>query len=503
MSKNYNFNDPENLMMRVTILYVLLMAAITLNALAQQSNIDLQLKTFHSISSNQLMEYAAELSSNKYEGRLSGTPEYLEAAKWCASKFEEWGIQPANNGSYFQYFPNEYSEVKALGSVVYFNGDEKTYLDFPEDYFPGSNSASGTVQAELVYVGHGITAPELDYDDYKNVDVKGKIIILESGTPYTKNDETLAKWTPYAYHRYKFRNAVKHGAAGMIYVSKLANPNTVNLEGFIYAHVDIKVAEKIFTDAGKDLIEVRKQLKDMETPSFELPTEQQVFIRAETKYFPEAQACNVVGMIEGSDPELKDEVIIIGGHLDGQGKMGDVIFPSALDNASGISDILGAAKALASSEEKPKRSVLFILLGGEECGLYGSKYYCENPLFPVEKTKLMINLDMVGNGTGFFVSGGKTHTKLFSHFETANNTFIHREMQASAVQKNYGRPRSDASVFEDIGINTFSLWTRNSVYPVYYHHPMDKTNVLTPEIMEDAAKLLYLGVLGVANDTKL
>ncbi|WP_163322595.1 M28 family peptidase [Draconibacterium mangrovi] len=489
--------------MRVTLFCVLLWAAFTLNGFSQQSDNDLRLKSFHTISSNELMEFATELSTDKYAGRLSGSPEYMEAAKWCASKFEEWGVKPANNGSYFQYFPNEYSEVNSLGSVVYFNGDEKTYLDFPEDYIPGSNSASGTVQAELVYVGHGITAPELDYDDYKNVDVKGKIIILESGTLYTKNDETLGKWTPYAYHRYKFRNAVKHGAAGMIYASKLANPNTVNLEGFVYAHVDAKVVEKIMADAGKDYRQIREQLKNMETPSFELPAEQKVFIRAETKYFPDAQACNVVAMIEGSDPELKDEVIIIGGHLDGQGQMGDVTFSSALDNASGISDILGAAKALATSEVKPKRSVLFILLGGEECGLYGSKYYCKNPLFPVEKTKMMINLDMVGNGTAFYVSGGKTHSQLFSHFEKANTDFIHREMGASAVTKNYGRPRSDASVFEDAGIKTFGLWTRNSVYPVHYHMPADKTNVLTPEIMEDAAKLLYLGVLGVANDTKL
>jgi len=480
---------------------ILMLTALAAFNVIGQNEIDL--KTFHSISSNDLMDFATELSSAKYKGRLSGSPEYLDVAKWCAGKFEEWGVKPANNGSYFQYFKNEFSEVNSLGSVVYFNGNEKTYLEFPEDYLPGSNSDSGTVEAELVYAGYGITAPELGYDSYKDIDVKGKIVILESGTPYTKNDPTLAKWTPYAYHRYKFRNAVKHGAVGMIYASKIANPNTVHLDGFIYAHVDAKVVDQILADAGKDYNEIKEQLKNMEIPSFDLPEKQKVFIRAETKYFPDAKACNVVGLIEGSDPKLKDEVIIIGGHLDGQGQMGDVVFPGALDNASGICDILGAAKALASSEVKPKRSVLFILLGGEECGLYGSKYYAENPLFPVEKTKMMINLDMVGNGTGFFMGGGKTHTDLYSHFEKANNDYIHREMDASKVQKNYGRPRSDESNFENIGIKTFGLWTRNSVFPVYYHHPMDKTNVLTPEIMEDAAKLLYLGVLGIANDDSL
>ncbi len=470
---------------------------------AQVSSEDKILKTFHSISSHEILGFAEELSSEKYRGRLSGSPEYLNAAKWCAEKFVEWGVQPANNGSYFQYFPNEYSEVFSAGKLSYSFQENKTInYTFPDDYLPGSNSASGTISGEMVYVGYGITAPELNYDDYKNVDVKGKIIILESGTPYTKNDSTLIKWTPYAYHRYKFRNAVKHGAAGMIYVSKIANPNTVNLENFIYAHISNEVAIQIFADAGKDYKEVKTSLKKMEIPSFNLNSHQKITITAETKYFPEAKACNVVGLIEGSDPVLKDEVIIIGGHLDGQGHMG-ALFPGALDNASGVSDILAAAKAFANSEIKPKRSILFVLIGGEECGLYGSKYYTENPLFPIEKTKMMINLDMVGNGTGFYVSGGKSYPELFKHFETANNTFIHRKMDASETRKNYGRPRSDASIFEDAGIKTFGLWTRNSVYPVYYHHPNDKTDVLTPEIMEDAAKLLYLSILGVANDEGL
>ncbi len=486
------------------ILFTLLLTFISVVSFSQTSDSEKIRSTYHSISSHELLEYAAELSSEQFEGRLSGSPGYLDAAKWCAEKFKEWGIQPANNNSYFQYFKNEYSEVNSIGTLIYSSQKNKAiHYRFPEDYLPGSNSASGIISGELVYVGYGITAPELDYDDYKNVDVKGKIIILESGIPYTTNDPKMAEWTPYAYHRYKFRNAVKHGAAGMIYASKIANPNTVHLDNFIYAHVSEEVTTQIIADAGKDYKQVKQDLKEMKIPSFVLNENQKITITAKTKYFPEAKSCNVVGLIEGSDPVLKEEVIIIGGHLDGQGKMGETIFPGALDNASGVADILGAAKALATLEVKPKRSILFILIGGEECGLYGSKFYADNPLFPIEKTKLMINLDMVGNGTGFYVGSGKSHPELFKHFENANNNFIHRTMDASESRKNYGRPRSDASNFENAGITTFGLWTRNSVHPVYYHHPMDKINVLTPEIMEDAAKLLYLGVLGVANDEGL
>jgi Zn-dependent M28 family amino/carboxypeptidase len=288
----------------------------------------------------------------------------------------------------------------------------------------------------------------------------------------------------------------------LLYVGTIANPNTSFLENFIYAHISEKVSEKILADAGKNYADVKKELAEFKTPSFALNSGQKVTIEASTKYFPDGKSCNVIGLIEGSDPVLKNEVIIVGAHLDGQGYLGE-LFPSALDNASGVADIMGAAKALADSEVKPKRSVLFILIGGEECGLYGSKFYADNPVFPIEKTVFMINLDMVGNGTGFFVSSGKSYPEIYRHFETANQNYLHRKMDASEWRKSYGRPRSDAANFENAGIKTLSLWTRDSVFPVYYHHPKDKIDVLTPEIMEDAAKLLYLSILGVANNEGL
>lgn len=490
--------------MRLKILInIFILLSFIFNGFSQSSETENILNTFHSISSHDLLNIAEELSSEKYKGRLSGSPEYLEAAKWCASQMESWGVKPGNNGSWFQYFDNAYSEVYTKGKVVYLNQNGKeNELQFPDDFMPGSNSASGTVSGEMVYVGYGISAPELGYDSYENVDVSGKIVIMETGIPYTKNDSVQLSWIPYSYHRYKFENAVNKGAKGLLYVGTIANPNTSYLENFIYTHVSEKIAEQILADAGKNYSEVKKELTEMKAPSFALNSQQKVTIVADTKYFPDGKSCNVIGLIEGSDPVLKEEVIIVGAHLDGQGYLGE-LFPSALDNASGVADIMGAAKALAQSETKPKRSVLFILIGGEECGLYGSKFYADNPIFPIEKTVFMINLDMVGNGTGFFVSSGKSYPEIYRHFETANQNYLHRKMDASEWRKSYGRPRSDAANFENAGIKTLSLWTRNSVFPVYYHHPKDKIDVLTPEIMEDAAKLLYLSILGVANDEGL
>ncbi len=481
-------------------IFTLFAFSFSQNGWSQTDSLKSVITTFHTISSHEILDFAKELCSEKYKGRLSGSPEYLDAAGWCAAKFEEWGIQPANNGSWYQFFDNAYSEVNSKGSVVFTNETGvKTELQFPDEYMPGSNSDSGTVSGEMVYAGYGITAPELNYDDYKNVDVKGKIVILESGIPYTKNDSVQANWTPYSYHRYKFKNAMDHGAAGLLYVGTIANPNTSFAKNFIYAHISEKITETLFSISGKNYSEVKKELAEMKTPSFALNRTNQVTIQADTRHFPNGKSCNVVGLIEGSDPVLKDEVIIVGAHLDGQGYLGE-LFPGALDNASGVADIMGAAKALAQSEIKPKRSVLFILIGGEECGLFGSKHYTENPIFPIAKTVFMINLDMVGNGTGFFISSGKSYPEIYSHFEAANNRFLHRKMDASEWRKSYSRPRSDAAIFENAGIKTLSLWTRDSVFPVYYHHPNDNISVLTPEIMEDAAKLLFLGILGAANN---
>lgn len=112
----------------------------------------------------------------------------------------------------------------------------------------------------------------------------------------------------------------------------------------------------------------------------------------------------------------------------------------------------------------------------------------------------MVNLDMVGNGTGFFLANGKTYPGILKHFANANAKLLHRDFNSSEARANFGRPRTDGAIFEKAGYRTLHLYTTGTVKTVYYHHPLDNTDALTPEIMEDAAKLLYLGIMGVAND---
>jgi hypothetical protein len=466
-------------------------------------------QAFHSISSHDLMAYVHEMSSDKYKGRLSGTPEFLEVAEWVAGLLVEWGISPGgDNGSYFQMFDWPYSDVLSAGalSVEMESSGESMRIDysFPNDYYPGTNSDAGTVTGEVLYVGYGITAPELGYDDYEGMDVTGKVVVIDIGVPYEGDDEeTLAKWVPYAYHQKKLNTAQAHGAAGVLYASKIANPNTSFNEGLVYCHIDSHVTDHLFYGTGRTHAEVLGEIKANLSPA-SLTLGKTATITAEAVRHPEGRAANVIGMIEGSDPLLKDEVIIVGGHLDGVGDLGG-IFAGALDNASGIADILGAARALAMSPVRPKRSIMFLFIGGEECGLIGSTLYTQQPVFPREKTVVFFNLDMVGHGTGLRVGGGLTYPQIYRHFEAANEAFLHRTIGTSASRTSAGRPRSDGVIFQRAGFRTMSVGTSGRVPGVstYYHDPRDTPETLTPEIMEDVAKLLFVGLTNLANDTEL
>jgi hypothetical protein len=480
------------------LLFFLVCSILCVNAQDQEKAM---LATFHSISSNDMLNDATVLSSAKYGGRLSGSPGYLAAAGWVADQLRQAGVKPGlSDSTYLQYFQNAYSEVHTPGSVTLLAGknNKRKEYHFPDDYYPGSNSASGSVSGEVVYVGFGISAPELGYDDYSNVDVKGKILLMETGVPYSTNDSMQLKWEKYSYHRYKFQHARELGAAGLLYVSKIANPNTSYLKGFVYAHIGEPVAEELFAGTGKKYAETHALItKNIKPNSFDL--HKKVSITASTTYFPDSRSCNVIGIVEGSDPNLKDEAIIVGAHLDAVGHPG-CLFPGALDNGSGSVDILAAARALASSKVKPGRTIIFAFFGGEECGLYGSKKMVDSQVWPKEKVVCMINLDMVGNGTGLQLANGKSFPDILKYFEDANAKYIHRDFGSSVARVSYGRPRTDGAIFEKAGYKTLHLYTSGTVKTVYYHAPLDNTDALTPEIMEDAAKLLYVGLLGLTND---
>jgi hypothetical protein len=457
------------------------------------------------------MAWEEKLCSPEFNGRLTGTPEFIASTEWVAGKLQEWGIKPAgDNGSYFQWFNIPYTVVNDIGSLV-LNITQKDgsvirkNYNYPDEYFPGMNSGSGEITSEVVFVGYGVSAPELNYDDYKGIDVKGKIVLMNRDVPYSdQGNPEYKKWVQYCYHQYKLENAVKHGAAGMLYIDgAMANPNISYDPSIIVCGIGPQPLADIFAGLKTSNKEITDKIKKTFIPA-SFNTGKNFTIKANTTRHPEGKGCNVIGLIEGTDPLLKNEVIIIGGHLDAVGNAGKVV-NGALDNASGVIDIMGAAKAMAQSGIQLKRSVIFLFIGGEENGLIGSRLYTQKPVFPMDKAVVFINLDMVGNGTGLAVNGSSTYKILLNFFEDANSKYIHRPFHGSAHEtvEFYGRPRSDDANFRSLGYRTMSIGTTDGYKKVFYHVPGDDPDAITIDIMEDVAKMIYIALTNMANEITL
>ncbi|MDD8020521.1 MAG: M28 family peptidase [Acidobacteriota bacterium] len=468
------------------------------------------LKVLHEIASQPLYDLVSEFSSEKYHGRLSGTDGYNQAVARVASLLETWGLEPTgDNGSYLQAFPDPYTLVLERGEVSLHlpvtapgskkPGEIKKFYRYEDEYFPGGTSASGEITAEVVYAGFGITAPELGYDDYKGIDVRGKIVLIENEVPISpdKDPETFKKWRQYSFHQYKLQNAAAHGAKGLLYYyGPIVNPNSDYIDSFIYSYVGQSVVDDIFAGSGKTYQETVAAIKkNLKPQSFK--TGKVFTIKNKTEHHPEGQSYNLLARVKGVDPVLKEEVIIISGHLDHVGSCPDLM-PGANDNASSVAVMLGVAQALMKGEIEAKRTILFAFFGAEEQGVKGSEFYLEHPVYPLEKTIGLINLDGVGSGDKILVLAGKNFPWLYQPFEKANNNYIHRSLDTN-YWPNLTRPRLDAARFmeKNIPALSFSVSGLELPYPAY-HNTRDNLAVINPEILEDVARLLFLGVLELA-----
>lgn len=488
------------MMKKTMLLLFLLLTAGIING--QESEEAALLNAMHSISSHDLLEYVSIQCDDKYEGRLTGTPGYQACAEWLAGEFAAWGLTPGGDeGSWFQWFDIPYTLVYPdCGLSLHIPVKDGTpvlkHYRYISEYMPGSTSGNGSVTGEVVYAGYGITAPELGYDDYAKIDVRGKIILIESEAPVSPaaGPEKFNPWFDHSFHQSKLANAARHGAVGMIYnYGPIANPNNAYIENFIYVHVGDSVVSDIFSGTGLNHKAVVDEIKASLKPrSFN--TKKVVTIKMSTEHFPDGRGSNIIGLIPGSDPVLGKETIIIGAHLDHLGKCYEII-PGANDNASAVAVMMGVAKALAESKIPLKRTVMFLSFGAEEQAIMGAKAYLDNPVMPLEKS-ILLNMDGVGIGHSIRAAAGLNYPGLWSFIEAANDKYIHRKVSASNFP-NLGRPRLDAARFLTAGVPSISFSTYGSVN--YYHTPLDNMEIIKPEIMEDLAQLLFVSVVNMAN----
>lgn len=396
-----------------------LAAAIVGPAAAQTVTPDAQRSADH------IRAHMGFLASDLLEGREAGSVGFDIAANYVASQFTQLGLKPAGgNGSWFQKVPLVSSRLTQEGRFVLRGKDgAATPLAFGQDVvaigLPGP--AERTVSAPLVFVGYGVVAPERGRDDYKGLDVKGKIVVALTGAPASYQTEERAY---YANRDTKRAAAAQRGAVGMILVrtpKEEARSNFASLargwqrwamtwqasDGTPYdpapsvlplGLMSVQGATRLFAGAPKTFEQVAAEAESAKAaPSrFALPDVLDVTLTSETRV---VQSENVVGLLEGSDPKLKDEVVVLSAHLDHIGvgppdARGDTINNGALDNAAGVATTLEVARAFQESGRRPRRSILFLTVTGEEKGLLGAQYFARNPTVPLPSIAANVDLDM-------------------------------------------------------------------------------------------------------------
>ncbi|CAN5264309.1 M20/M25/M40 family metallo-hydrolase [soil metagenome] len=366
-------------------------------------------KALEKIDSKDIRAYMKFLSHDLLEGRGTGTRGHEVAAHYVATQFDVLGLQPGGeNNTYFQEVPLVKGMKRYEGSEITLIGQRgQQALSFMEDYlFIDAPAESLKGKMEVVFAGFGISEPDQGHDDYKDIEVKDRFVAIFSGTPANFKSEGAA-----GSRTAKFQEAKKRGAKGIIYLLRPEDSRNLTwdvLTNYFYnpsgRGISLRTEEEtaieiIMSPAGLQKFIGDHKLEDLLASNGDNPVKEIEFsLNVSSDDIEYITSPNVIGIVEGSDPELKDEYIVYTAHLDHEGigtpVRGDSIYNGAYDNASGTAILLEVAQAFASLEEKPKRSIMFIALTAEEKGLLGSKYFASNPTVPKESLAANVNTDM-------------------------------------------------------------------------------------------------------------
>ena len=361
------------------------------------------------------------LSSDLLEGRAPATRGGRLAAEYIAAQLRAFGVEPGVKGSYFQTVPIDIVNARRTTIKATASGRATANLRYPEDVvvWAGSAADSSAARGELVFVGYGSTAPEYKWNDFKDVDVRGKVLLVLVNDPPAPRDEPELfggrAMTYYGRWTYKFEEAERRGAAGalIIHTTERAGypwhtvvgswakeqrmlPRDPNLPAplGVRGWITDSAATTLLAQAGLDLAQLRTRAESREfTP---VPTGISVDLSF-ANTVEHLQSENVVGIVRGRDPIVRDQYVAFSSHWDhlGIGPVvgGDSIYNGALDNASGVADLLAVARVAAQQSPKPRRSFLFVFVTAEESGLLGSEFFGQNPVVPADKIVANLNVD--------------------------------------------------------------------------------------------------------------
>ncbi|NQT78439.1 MAG: M20/M25/M40 family metallo-hydrolase [Bacteroidetes bacterium] len=461
------------------------------------------------ITSDELKQHIGYLASDDLRGRLPGTKGGLLAAEYIAGEYRKAGMELlADDG--FQYF-DVVTSVEAGEGIFLRNHDldAELYVDF----IPISFSKSGQLSAGVAFAGYGfqLENDSLRWDDYADLDVDGKWVIILRGEPDVEHSSN-----PFSSHagiRAKVLTAKDNGAGGVLFVSATGFDEEDQLMRMFY--------DKTTADAGVPVLHIKRYIADslLAASSYTIASLEDIIVDNTSSFSFESevvldgssevihqkvQTQNVVGMIKGSDAVLKDEIIVIGGHYDhlGMGGRGSgsrepdtyAVHNGADDNASGVAGIIELAEKLSAGNNELKRSIVFVAFGAEEMGLLGSKYFVNNPIIDLDKVVAMFNFDMIGRlndknsiaigGTGTSVEGEDLLNKYLDEYG----------MKGSFSREGFG-PSDHASFYaEDITVFFISTGAHQD-----YHTPQDDIEFINFEGEKNVLDFSYELIVDVAN----
>ncbi len=383
---------------------------------------------FTSITAEGLMAHIRALSDDSLEGRAPATAGEEKAVRYIEQQFRKMGLAGGmTDGSFVQNV--EMIGYTAHPEMTFSVGSRQIPFSFPSDYVAVSyqNQQVVDVNAELMFVGYGVDAPEYGWDDYKNVNVKGKVLVMLVNDPAvpdptdsTRLDPAVFKGDAMTYYgrwTYKYEIAAAKGAAAAIIIHETGPAGypfevvsgswgrenfDIGTAGSTSGHVKVEgwitqpKAEELFKAAGKDFATLKAAARSRDFKPVALGASARIHVRIDSR---NVQSRNVVAVLPGSDSTRRDQYVIYTAHWDHLGRdtslAGDQIYNGALDNASGVAGLLAIAKGFTELRSKPPRSVMFVALTAEEQGLLGARYFAADPPVPLNKVLANINMDVL------------------------------------------------------------------------------------------------------------
>jgi len=435
------------------------------------------------------------LASPELKGRATGSPEIEKAAHYIESQFKSFGLKPPDGKNYEQAFPVAIGAHLGPGNHMHYSepGEKEASLAPVRDFIPFSFSSNGKLEAPVVFAGYGITDKAKRYDDYAGIDVTGKIVLVLRHEP--NEGQTPSQQASFTE---KAVNAKMHGARGVILINDFAaHPGKVDevekfahIEGpsdagVFFVQVRVAVAWNWFQAEGRDLQKIASDMNHSEKPNSFALAKLKVTLDVDVKH-DTAMAHNVAAYLPGETPEY----VVVGAHYDHLGLGGEfslapsqtgTIHPGADDNASGTAGVIELARWF-SRQPKQKRGILFLTFAGEELGLFGSEWYVNHPILPLENAVAMINMDMIGriregkvylSGTGT----GSTFAKLIEQIKVPPS--LHIDL---AEKAGYGSSDHTSFTTKQVPVLFFFSGLHGD-----YHKPSDTADKIDAA---DAATLL-------------